>query len=150
MAHRVAIKAVDKVIGVERGKIISIDREIKILRLDRPVAAEHFLNTAALAMRQVLVSHARAQLRSKRGGGEMPLEVESVNVLAESDERIVALDEALTVLERSAPRLARVVECRYFAGFSEAETAVALGVTERTVERDWVMVKALLYEALGA
>jgi len=110
----------------------------------------HFLNTAALAMRQVLVSHARAQLRSKRGGGETPLEVESVNVLAESDERIVALDEALTVLERSAPRLARVVECRYFAGFSEAETAVALGVTERTVERDWVMVKALLYEALGA
>ena len=109
----------------------------------------HFLNTAALAMRQALVSHARSRMRLKRGEGATPVDVAAVEVLAESDERIVALDDALTALEQSSPRLARVVECRYFAGYSEKETALALGVTERTIQRDWVMAKALLYEALG-
>jgi RNA polymerase sigma factor (TIGR02999 family) len=110
----------------------------------------HFLNTAALAMRQVLATHARARRRTKRGRGEANLDIDAVVVLVERDERIIALDEALTLLEKTAPRLARVVECRYFAGFSDAETALALGVTERTVERDWAMAKALLYEAIGA
>lgn len=109
----------------------------------------HFLNTAALAMRQVLVSHARARLRDKRGGGQAALDIESVDILSESDERVVALDDALNALEQTSPRLARVVECRYFAGYSEKETALALGVAERTVQRDWTMAKALLYEALG-
>jgi len=109
----------------------------------------HFLNTAALAMRQVLVSHARARLRDKRGGGQVAIDIDLVDVLAESDERIAALGDALDALERSAPRLARVVECRYFAGYSERETALALGIAERTVQRDWNMAKALLYEALG-
>jgi len=109
----------------------------------------HFLNTAALAMRQVLVSHARARLRHKRDPGRALLDIDTVEVLAESDERIVALDEALAELERQQPRLARLVECRYFAGYSDAETALALGVSERTVQRDWAIAKALLYEALG-
>ncbi|MBO9662572.1 ECF-type sigma factor [Dokdonella sp.] len=109
----------------------------------------HFLNTAALAMRQVLVSHARSRLRDKRGGGQAPLDIDEVDVLAESDERIAALDDALNALEQISPRLARVVECRYFAGYSEKETALALGVAERTVQRDWMMAKALLYESLG-
>lgn len=109
----------------------------------------HFLNTAALAMRQALVSHARARMRLKRGEGTAPLDIGEVDVLAEGDERVAALDDALSALEQSSPRLVRVVECRYFAGYSEKETALALGVTERTVQRDWVMAKALLYEALG-
>jgi RNA polymerase sigma factor (TIGR02999 family) len=109
----------------------------------------HFLNTAALAMRQVLVSHARTRLRVKRNPGQPLLDVEAVDVLTESDERLVALDEALLALEQSSPRLARIVECRYFAGYSETETALALGLSERTVQRDWVMAKALLYEALS-
>jgi RNA polymerase sigma factor (TIGR02999 family) len=109
----------------------------------------HFLNTAALAMRQALVSHARSRMRVKRGEGHDAVDIESVDILAESDERVVALDEALGTLERVSPRLARVVECRYFAGYSEKETALALGIGERTVQRDWVMAKALLYEALG-
>jgi len=111
----------------------------------------HFLNTAAMAMRQALVQHARARFAAKRGSGaaHVPLE-DADNVLAESEELIVALDEALERLEHVNPRLARVVECRYFAGYTEAETASAMGVTERTVQRDWVKAKALLYEALGA
>lgn len=123
---------------------------LKLAQRDVFKSRAHFLNTAALAMRQVLATHARARLRSKRGCGDANFDIESVDALVESDERIVALDEALTTLEHSAPRLARVVECRYFAGYTDAETALALGVTERTVERDWVMAKALLYEALGS
>ena len=87
---------------------------------------------------------------AKRGGGAGPLPLEDVDgVLAEPEERVVALDEALERLEKLNPRLARVVECRYFAGYTEAEAAAAMGVTERTVQRDWAKAKALLYEALG-
>jgi RNA polymerase sigma factor (TIGR02999 family) len=111
----------------------------------------HFLNTAALAMRQALVQHARARCAEKRGGGvaRFPLE-DADGALAQPEERVVALDEALARLERRHPRLARVVECRFFAGYNEVDTASALGVTERTVRRDWTKAKALLYEALGA
>jgi RNA polymerase sigma factor (TIGR02999 family) len=123
---------------------------LKLARHEVFKSRAHFLTTAALAMRQVLASHARARLRDQRGGGDTSVDLDAMDVLAESNERIVALDEALTALEKSAPRLARVVECRYFAGYCDAETALALGVTERTVERDWAMAKALLYEALGA
>jgi RNA polymerase sigma factor (sigma-70 family) len=61
----------------------------------------------------------------------------------------MALDDALARLEALNPRLARVVECRYFAGYTEAEAATAMGVTERTVQRDWAKAKAFLYEELG-
>lgn len=111
----------------------------------------HFLNVAALAMRQVLVSYARERLAAKRGSGtsRLPLE-EADGILAESDERIVALDEALSALAEREPRLARVVECCYFAGYSLSETAAALEINERTVRRDWARAKALLYESLGS
>lgn len=110
----------------------------------------HFLNVAALAMRQVLVSYARERLAAKRGAGFEALPLEAAdNVFIESEERIVALDEALTRLAEREPRLARVVECRYFAGYTEAETAQALNITDRTVQRDWAKAKALLYEELG-
>ena len=89
-------------------------------------------------------------MAAKRGGGVAPVALEEADgVLAEPEESVVALDEALERLEKLNPRLARVVECRYFAGYTEAETAVALEVTERTVQRDWAKAKALLYEALG-
>jgi RNA polymerase sigma factor (TIGR02999 family) len=111
----------------------------------------HFLNVAALAMRQVLVSYARERLAAKRGSGTSMLPLEDADgILAESDERIVALDEALSKLAEREPRLARVVECCYFAGYSLPETAAALEINERTVRRDWARAKALLYESLGA
>lgn len=122
---------------------------LKLARRDAFESEAHFLNTAALAMRQVLVGYARSRLRDKRNAGQPLVDVDAVDILAESDERIVALDEALQRLEKEAPRLARIVECRYFAGYSEAEAALALGISARTAQRDWVTAKALLYEALG-
>lgn len=110
----------------------------------------HFLATAALAMRQVLVGHARQCLADKRGGGQAAVPIDMVQeLLGASESRVVALDDALRDLERDHPRLARVVECRYFAGYTDTETAEALSVTDRTVQRDWAKAKALLYEALG-
>jgi RNA polymerase sigma factor (TIGR02999 family) len=121
------------------------------LKLSRKPAFEseaHFLNTAAVAMRQVLVTYARGRLRHKRGEGVAHEDIDSIDILAESDEQIVALDEALVALASDTPRLASIVECRYFAGYSEAETAAVLGISERTVQRDWTLAKAVLYDLL--
>lgn len=123
---------------------------LRLARHGRFRERDHFLATAALAMRQVLVGHARQRLADKRGGGQAALPIDLVQeVLGASESRVVALDDALRDLERDHPRLARVVECRYFAGYTDAETADALAVTDRTVQRDWAKAKALLYEALG-
>ncbi len=111
----------------------------------------HFMRAAATAMRQVLVDAARARLTLKRGEGVHPLELEDEHIgnLAQmSDDIIVNIDDALQKLGDLSPRLAQVVECRFFAGYTEAETAQALEVTSRTIERDWVKAKAWLYQEL--
>ncbi|MDZ5648298.1 ECF-type sigma factor [Nitrospirillum sp. BR 11828] len=112
----------------------------------------HFLRASALAMRHVLVNRARDRLAGKRGGGAavLPLEEEMLPEGAlQSDSRILEVNEALGQLATLNLRLARVVECRFFAGYSEAETAQALGVTDRTVRRDWTKARAWLLHALS-
>ena len=110
----------------------------------------HFLRAAALAMRHALVNHAEARRAAKRGGGvpHLPLDA-ALDVGSASDEALLALDEALQRLARESARLARVVECRFFAGFDERETARALGLSERTVRRDWTLARAWLYRELS-
>jgi RNA polymerase sigma factor (TIGR02999 family) len=100
-------------------------------------------------MRHVLVDQARARAALKRGGvgTRVTLDEEAIAV-DDSAETLMAIDEALERLAAVEPRLAKVVECRFFAGLSEREIAEALGVTERTVERDWVKARMLLYRAL--
>lgn len=111
----------------------------------------HFLRAAALAMRQALVDHARAQLATKRGGRPPEsLDDATVEPYWESDEKLVELDEALQRLSALSPRLTRVVECRFFGGYSDAETACILDVTARTVRRDWIKARAWLYRELGS
>lgn len=116
---------------------------------------QHFLMTAAQAMRQVLVDSARASLASKRGSGARPLSMDATDFpfqIAEEDdqdaEKLLALDAALATLRDEHPRLAALVECRYFGGYSDEETAVALNVTTRTLRRDWLKAKALLFDLL--
>ncbi len=110
----------------------------------------HFLRAASLAMRQALVDHARAKLAAKRGGAA-PASLDDVSVEPywESDEKLVELDEALLRLSGLSPRLTRVVECRFFGGYSDDEIARILDVTARTVRRDWIKARAWLYRELG-
>lgn len=112
-----------------------------------PLAARdraHFLAIAARAMRQVLVDHARDRKAAKRGGGSWERTTLTDGMWAgEFDpDGILVLDEALAELE---PRQRQVVECRFFGGMEEHEIATALGVSERTVHRDWVKARARLY-----
>jgi len=118
------------------------------LKLGRPAMAArdraHFLAIAARAMRQVLVDHARDRKAAKRGGGEWErTTLTDGGWSGEFDpDGVLALDEALGKLE---PRQRQVVECRFFGGMEEQEIAGALGVSERTVHRDWIKARAWLY-----
>ncbi len=106
----------------------------------------HFLRTAACAMRQVLVNHAAARLAAKRGGGKAAesFEDDLPVIYWESDDRLLAINAALEGLAGYAPRLAQIVELRFFGGYSEQEIAALTNCNERTVRRDWVKAKALL------
>lgn len=109
----------------------------------------HFLAVAARAMRRILVDHARGRRAAKRGGGEGAAHVDSLDApAASSDEELLLLNEALERLAELSPRQGRVVELRYFAGLTEDEVASALGVTRRTVNRDWSMARAWLHREL--
>jgi len=110
----------------------------------------HLLALSAMAMRHVLVDHARARGRLKRGGSRDALVTFDDDQIAIEDqpEVLLQLDEALVWLATLDPRLARVVECRFFGGLSEAEIALALGLTERTVQRDWAKARMLLRRAI--
>jgi RNA polymerase sigma factor (TIGR02999 family) len=111
----------------------------------------HFLAVSARAMRQVVIGYARRRGAAKRGGGRAPLELdERVHAVEEQAAWLLELDEALERLAAHSPRLAAVVECRFFAGLSEQEAAEALGISLRSVQRDWMRARAWLREDLDA
>lgn len=112
----------------------------------------HFFSAASRAIRQLIVDTARTRSRQKRGGGARPVRLDDAPTLAADTplQAIVALDEALKTFEALDPRAARVVECRYFAGLTIAETADALEVSTMTVKRDWAAARAWLHGALAA
>lgn len=120
-------------------------------RAPRPVDRTHFLALAARAMRQVLVDHARRRRALKRGGDAVDLSIadDRLGFSIPLDD-LLSVDDALTRLGEQSPRLARVVELRFFAGLSEEETARALEVTTRTVQRDWAKARAWLHAELEA
>jgi len=112
----------------------------------------HFLAIAATAMRRILVDHARRRSATKRGGELHRIPLDSALSLA-ADERaalLVALDDALQRLGQLDSRQARVIECRFFGGLTEEETAIALNVGTRTVKRDWAKARSWLYQEIHA
>ncbi len=110
----------------------------------------HFLGVASVAMRHILVDRARRRRAGKRGGPQTAVTLDEGLVGTDPQaDSLLELHEALDRLALLDPRLARVVECRFFGGMTELETAEALSVTERTVRRDWVKARGLLYQALG-
>jgi RNA polymerase sigma factor (TIGR02999 family) len=118
------------------------------------VNREQFFAIAARVMRRILVDYARKHWAQRRGGpGRRALAIddaEQAGLLAVADRatELLALDEALERLTAMDPRLGRVVECRFFGGLSEEETARALGVSQRTVSRDWSMARSWLHGEL--
>lgn len=121
------------------------------LRDSRGFADEtHFLRAAALAMRHALINYAQARMADKRGGGGVHVTLSHVaDFSIETDEGMLALNEAMQKLAGETPRLADVVECRFFGGYSEQDTARALGISLRTVQRDWLKARAWLFRELS-
>ena len=109
----------------------------------------HFLAVASIAMRHVLVDRAKARVALKRGGDLRRITFDEQAIAVDDQpEALVQLDEALERLAEVDPRLVRVVECRFFGGLTEDEIANSLGLTVRTVQRDWVKARMMLRRAL--
>ena len=110
----------------------------------------HFFGAASRAMRQVLVDFARRRRAAKRGGGDARVSLTDQDAALELElDDILAVDEALDRLAALDERLRRIVEMRFFGGFSERDIAEALGVTTRTVERDWLKARLFLLRELN-
>lgn len=113
-----------------------------------------FMRAAAQAMRRILIEHGRSRASLKRGGGRASVRLDDIRDVAQlSDDddphAIVAFDDAISRLEAHNPRFAEVVRLRFFAGLGVAETAVVLGVSERTVNVDWMYARAWLARDLS-
>lgn len=106
----------------------------------------HFFGIAAQMMRRILIDHARGHLRDKRGGGLKPVPLEDHLVFApEQSSELVKLDQSLERLAKLDPRQSKIVELRFFGGLTVEQTAEVLGISPKTVKRDWSMAKAWLH-----
>jgi RNA polymerase sigma-70 factor (ECF subfamily) len=110
----------------------------------------HFFGVAAQIMRRILTDHARRNLRLKRGGSQqvLPLD-EAVAFTPEHSDQLLKLDEAMDRLAKLDPRQSRIVELRFFAGLTVGETAEFLGISPKTVKRDWAVARAWLHVEVG-
>lgn len=107
------------------------------------------MRAAATVMRHLLVDHARKKRAEKRGDGLAPLTLEEERHATDDySMAVLALDDALKDIAKIDPRLEQIIECRYFAGLSVDDTAEALGMAVRTVERDWQRAKAYLLRVM--
>ena len=111
----------------------------------------HFFAVASQTMRHILVDHARAQLRDKRGGGAQKLSLEEVVSFAKEQEvDLLALDDSLKQLAEIDEQQSKIVELRFFGGLTVEETALVLGISPATVKREWRIAKAWLHKSLKA
>lgn len=108
----------------------------------------HFFAVAAKAMRCIIVNYAKKQSAAKRGGRAKPIPLDENMIGRNQPDRILELDEALTLLEKIAKRQSKVVELRFFCGFTIKETAEILSVSLRTVKRDWNFARSWLYKEM--
>ena len=109
----------------------------------------HFFAVCAQVMRHILIDHARAHARDKRGGGAVQVSLEEAALInGQPPEHFLALDEALKTLEQVDPQKGKLVELRYFGGLSIEETAEVLNISPRTVRREWRRSKAWLYRMI--
>jgi RNA polymerase sigma factor (TIGR02999 family) len=126
--------------------------EVYLKLQDSPLLAvgrAQFLFAAAVAMRRILIDHARTRGRQKRGGGWQRVATDVLQFAREADsDDVLALDEAICRLEKEQPETAAVVKLRFFAGLTVEETAEAMGLSPRTVKREWQFARAWLFREL--
>jgi RNA polymerase sigma factor (TIGR02999 family) len=125
---------------------------VKLLGLDHLTWQNraHFLAVAAQAIRRILIDYAVASKAQKRGGQRQRVSLDETMLRMERPlDQLITIGDELTRLEELNPRLARVVECRFFSGMSIEETACALNASPATVKRDWVIARAWLHRELG-
>lgn len=124
---------------------------VKLVGASDFVDRSHFLAASARAMRHILVNAARSKLADKRGGGKRAVTLDGCDVADEQAHytEVVTVGQALERLRDIDERLCRLVECRFYAGMTEEETAAALEVSDRTVRRDWLRARAWLKHELG-
>ncbi len=123
---------------------------MKLLGAARYNDRQHFLRASSLAMRHILINHARDRMAVKRGAGANHVTLTEAEDIGVGEAAVLLeINEALRRLAQLSPRLAQIVECRFFAGFTDEQTAEALGLTDRTVRRDWVKARAWLRRELS-
>lgn len=112
---------------------------------------EHFMAVAATAMRHVLIDAARARMAQKRGDGAKRVDLDAAEEISigTEDGEMLRLGDALESLAKIDPELAKLVECRFFAGLDEVETGKVMGISERTVRRRWVQARAFLHREMS-
>jgi RNA polymerase sigma factor (TIGR02999 family) len=111
---------------------------------------QHFFRAAAQAMRQVLVDRARAKQRQKRGADPLHVNLDEVELATTTaPETLLLVDEALQALEREHPDKAELVKLRFYVGLSVAEAAQALGISEKTIQRNWIHARAWLFQEIN-
>lgn len=111
---------------------------------------KHFFRTAAAAMHQILIDRARRRLRARHAGDAIRIDPDNFEIAAPAkEETLLKLDEALTELRALAPERAEIVQLRFFAGLTEPEIAGILGISERSVQRQWSHSRAWLFDRIG-
>jgi RNA polymerase sigma-70 factor (ECF subfamily) len=109
----------------------------------------HFFAIASQQMRRILVDHARSSAAQRRGGGSLKVDLDELKIGASGPSiDVLSLDESLRELERLDPRAAKVVELRYFGGYTDKEVVTALGVSLATVRRDWQFARSWLFDRM--
>ena len=151
--HRMAHRALARQGGPLTMRTTGLLHEtyLKLVGQERLTVSDrsHFMAVAATAMRHIVIDHVRGRRRLKRGGGAAPRTLGEEDAPVEPDvDEVIDVDKALTRLERFDERLVRVVECRFFAGLTVEETAAALGLAPRTVDRAWQKAKAWLHREI--
>ena len=109
----------------------------------------HFFGAAAEAMRRILIENARRKSRLKRGGDQVRVDIDDLDLAATTpDDRVLLIDEALEQFKTEDPERAKIVLLKFFGGLTNQEVAESMDVNERTVERQWAFAKAWLYEKI--
>ncbi len=126
---------------------------LKLRRHEDWASDAHFFGAATLAVRQVIIDHARSRMALKRGGDAVKINIDDAEDLltefSETPEELLAIAEVLEKLKTINPRWVRIIDARFFSGLTETETAKFLGLSDRTVRRDWKAARDYIADALA-